>query len=202
MSMDSQSASDRLARLLDELEAQGAAAPSAAEPEKPPGTPTVQDTAAVQGAAAAPGASAPPVSGMSSLLGGLVSDPAVLSSVLPTLLAAFSGNGGGSRQTASSAASGTSQAVSAPSGRPSDTPRSVPLDRHTALLSAVKPYLGERRQATADTVLRLCRLWDALNRAGITPAMLEGGLAGLLGGKPTSPAGAGDAAVSDGQRGG
>ena len=53
-----------------------------------------------------------------------------------------------------------------------------PTDRHTALLCAVKPYLGERRQATADTVIRLCRLWDALSRAGLSTAVLNG----LLGG--------------------
>ena len=55
-----------------------------------------------------------------------------------------------------------------------------PVDRHTALLCAIKPYLGERRQATAETVLRLCRLWDALSRAGLSPAML-GGLLGASG---------------------
>ena len=55
-----------------------------------------------------------------------------------------------------------------------------PTDRHTALLCAIKPYLGERRQATAETVLRLCRLWDALSRAGLSSALL-GGLLGSSG---------------------
>ena len=54
------------------------------------------------------------------------------------------------------------------------------MDRHTALLCAIKPYLGERRQATAETVLRLCRLWDALSRAGLSSALL-GGLMGSSG---------------------
>ena len=57
-----------------------------------------------------------------------------------------------------------------------------PTDRHTALLCAVKPYLGERRQATAETVIRLCRLWDALSRAGLSTAVLNG----LLGGSAPS----------------
>ena len=55
-----------------------------------------------------------------------------------------------------------------------------PMDRHTALLCAIKPYLGERRQATAETVLRLCRLWDALSRAGLSSSLL-GGLLGSAG---------------------
>lgn len=51
------------------------------------------------------------------------------------------------------------------------------LDRHTALLCAVKPYLGAERQNTADTLIRLCRVWDALERSGIS-------LTGLLGAIP------------------
>ena len=48
------------------------------------------------------------------------------------------------------------------------------LDRHTALLCALKPYLSPHRRDTADTVIRLCRVWDALEKSGIS-------LAGLLG---------------------
>ena len=48
------------------------------------------------------------------------------------------------------------------------------IDRHTALLCALKPYLSPHRRDTAETVLRLCRIWDALERSGIS-------LTGLLG---------------------
>ena len=83
-----------------------------------------------------------------------------LVSLLPTILSALPQGGG------------------APAGRVSSGAKGHPPDRHTALLCAVKPYLGERRQATADTVIRLCRLWDALSRAGLSTAVLNG----LLGG--------------------
>ncbi len=109
-----------------------------------------------------PTAQAPPASGLASLLGGLAADPAVLTSVLPAMLSAF---GGGS--------SSKGEPASLSSERP------LPPDRHTALICAVKPYLGERRQATADTVLKLCRIWDALNRAGLSPAVLGKLLGGM-----------------------
>lgn len=48
------------------------------------------------------------------------------------------------------------------------------IDRHTALLCALKPYLSPHRRETAETVLRLCKVWDALERSGIS-------LTGLLG---------------------
>ena len=82
-----------------------------------------------------------------------------LVSLLPTILSALPQGGG-------------------PQGGGSSGAKGHPPDRHTALLCAVKPYLGERRQATADTVIRLCRLWDALSRAGLSTAVLNG----LLGG--------------------
>ena len=53
------------------------------------------------------------------------------------------------------------------------------IDRHTALLCAVKPYLSPERQSAADTVIRLCRVWDALERSGIS-------LSGLLGSIPVT----------------
>lgn len=87
-----------------------------------------------------------------------------LVSLLPTILSAFPQGGG--PQGGGPQGGGTSGA------------KGHPPDRHTALLCAVKPYLGERRQATADTVIRLCRLWDALSRAGLSTAVLNG----LLGG--------------------
>ncbi len=118
-------------------------------------------------ASASPSPEAPPAptSAGGSPLGGLGLDPNLLTSVLPSLLSALPKGTG--------------------AGKPTASPSSAPLDRHTALLCAVKPYLGARRQATAETVLRLCRIWDALNRAGISPAVLGnllGGAASALSG--------------------
>lgn len=91
-------------------------------------------------------------------LGSLLTSPAMLS-VLPTLaenvaplLGALSGGVG------------------------SSATRPHTVDRHTALLCAVKPYLSPRRQEAAETVIRLCRIWDALERSGIS---LSGLLSGL-----------------------
>lgn len=53
------------------------------------------------------------------------------------------------------------------------------VDRHTALLCAVKPYLSPTRREAAETVIRLCRVWDALDRAGIPLTGLLSGLGGL-----------------------
>ena len=77
-----------------------------------------------------------------------------------------------------------------PQGGGSSGAKGHPPDRHTALLCAVKPYLGERRQATADTVIRLCRLWDALSRAGLSTAVLNGLLGG--GAPPSQESGSGE----------
>ncbi len=110
-----------------------------------------------------------PAEGLGGILGGLAANPALLSSILPALLSALPSGGG----------QGASAPVLPEGNTPAPAPKPSPSsDRHTALLCAVKPYLGARRQATAETVLRLCRVWDALNRAGITPSMLSG----LLGG--------------------
>ena len=51
----------------------------------------------------------------------------------------------------------------------------------TALLCAVKPYLSPQRREAAETVIRICRIWDALERSGIS-------LTGLLGGGGAVPA--------------
>ncbi len=101
----------------------------------------------------------PPTTGGGGL-GTLLSNPALLTA-LPTLaenlaplLGALSG-GVGSAKTAT---------------------RPHTIDRHTALLCAVKPYLSPRRQGAAETVIRLCRIWDALERSGISLSSLLTGL--------------------------
>ncbi len=170
--MDANAASDRLTRILDEVEGLPAPSPAgqSAAASGAPDTPPSH-------AEAAPPTGASPPAGM---------DPALLTSVLPTLLSVFGGLGGGGN---GGRGPGPGAEVN-PSGGASPPPpsgRAPSPDRHTALICALKPYLGERRQATAETVLKLCRLWDALGRAGITPAMLSGLLGGGTGALPAEP---------------
>jgi hypothetical protein len=132
-----------------------------AEAQSPPSSassaPPQQPTAAVN----AP----PPPS--SSPLGALLSDPALLTA-LPSLMENLTpllgslGRGVGSAPNAS---------------------RPHSIDRHTALLCAIKPYLSPHRRETAETVIRLCRIWDALERSGISLT----GLLGSLGGASAPP---------------
>ncbi len=158
-----------LDRLLDEAEQSPAPSgpiPSGGEPPASPPSPSPLPTAG----------DAPPVgempNPMASLLGGLAANPALLSA-LPALLENLGPLLSGLRS-GGAVAGGTA-------------PRAVgghrTLDRHTALLCAVKPYLGAERQAAAETVIRLCRVWDALERSGVS---LPGLLAGL-GGNASSP---------------
>ncbi len=134
-----------------------------AEAQSPP--PPPESTA--QPAAAA-GAAPPPTQGNGNPLGALLSDPALLT-VLPSLMENVTpllgslGRGVGSAPNAS---------------------RPHTADRHTALLCALKPYLSPHRRETAETVIRLCRIWDALERSGISLT----GLLGSLGGAATPPA--------------
>ena len=119
--------------------------------------------------AAAPPPPSPPTGDLSAL-GGLLSNPALLSAI-PTLLGnlapLMSGDGN---------SGGGSSPRSDHGGSP---PHSLPAvrghaDRHTALLCAVKPYLSPARQESAETVIRLCRVWDSLERAGISlPGLLS-----------------------------
>ena len=113
----------------------------------------------------------PPPPGGSSPLGAILSNPALLSA-LPALMENLSpllgslGGGVGSSPHAT---------------------RPHAVDRHTALLCALKPYLSPHRRETAETVIRLCRVWDALEKSGIS-------LSGLLGtaGGSTPPEGRDD----------
>lgn len=161
-----------LERLLDEAESQssppsGIPTPSSAAPtppnaQSPTGTPPPSGMPPPQGAPSSGG----------NPLGSLFANPAVLAA-LPTLmenlsplLGSLGGSGGGS-----------SNAVH---------PHRV--DRHTALLCAVKPYLSPARRDAAETVIRLCRVWDALERSGIS---LSGVLNTLGGAVPTNTEGRG-----------
>jgi hypothetical protein len=95
--------------------------------------------------------------GPPSMPGELLLNPAFLTA-LPSLMENLAPLlGGGSRE------------PSAPTGtRPSPAIHPHRLDRHTALLCAIKPYLSPSRQETAETVIRLCRIWDAVEKSGIS----------------------------------
>lgn len=133
-----------------------AEAPSPPPPAAPPPHPPSDGEASSQ---------APP-----NPLGSLLSDPAVLTA-LPTLMENLSPLLGG---------------LSRGTGSAPNASRPHTVDRHTALLCAIKPYLSPHRQETAETVIRLCRVWDALERSGISLT----GLLGTLGGTVT-PSGEG-----------
>ena len=136
-----------LERLLDEAEGGGEAPALSSQAPPDEGTPP-RDGAGIGGG---------------SPLGGLLSNPALLAA-LPTIMENLSpllGNppGGGDGRA-------HAHAVTRPHG----------VDRHTALLCAIKPYLSPRRQEAAETVIRLCRVWDALEKSGISVGDLLGGL--------------------------
>jgi hypothetical protein len=139
-----------LERLLDEVEAPPAEdSPSSVSPPPP-----TEDTAVVGHRAGTEEGGSP--------LAALLSNPALMSAlpmlienVGPLMGSLTGGRGSG--------------------GAPSST-RPHAVDRHTAPLCAIKPYLSPQRREAAETVIRLCRVWDALERSGIS---LSGLLAGL-----------------------
>jgi hypothetical protein len=127
-----------------------AAAPPAAEPPPTPPPPAGQSS----------GEAPPPPAG--NPLGLLLQNPALLSalpSLMENLSPLLSSLGGGA---------GTSPNATRPHS----------IDRHTALLCALKPYLSPHRRETAETVLRLCKVWDALERSGISISSLLGSVGG------------------------
>ena len=137
--------------LLERLldEAEAAALPAAEPPPTPP-PPAGQSSGEVP---------SPPAGNP---LGLLLQNPALLSalpSLMENLSPLLSSLGGGA---------GTSPNATRPHS----------IDRHTALLCALKPYLSPHRRETAETVLRLCKVWDALERSGISISSLLGAVGG------------------------
>jgi hypothetical protein len=147
-----------LERLLDEAE--NAARPATGSPptsDSPPiPPPATGDT---------PADIPPPPAG--NPLGLLLQNPALLSA-LPSLM-----------ENLSPLLSGLGRGT----GSSPNAARPHAIDRHTALLCAIKPYLSPHRRETAETVIRLCKVWDALERSGISLT----GLLGSVGGAPTPP---------------
>ena len=116
-------------------------------------------------APSAPTSAAASASADASPLGALFSNPALMTA-LPTLMRELGpmlsglggkGDGGG----------GLASLKLLQGGHP---------DRHTALLCAIKPYLGRERQEAAEQMIRLCRIWTALQGVGgsLTPPRKEG----------------------------
>ena len=101
-----------------------------------------------------PVAAAPSSPDLSGLLGGLMSNPAMLSKLpelmgtLGPLLGGLGGLGGGKPR----------------SGGGSPHHGGLHLDRHTALLCAVKPYLCAERQQMAEYLIGLCKMGDVLQK--------------------------------------
>ena len=143
-----------LNRLLDRLmtEAEAEASPPASPPLSPSPPPT-GDTASGDTASGGTDESPTPHP-----LGLLAQNPALLSAI-PTLMENLSPLLAGLKTGVGSAPNAT---------------RPHSIDRHTALLCALKPYLSPHRRDTAETVLRLCRIWDALERSGISLTGLPG----------------------------
>lgn len=151
-----------LNRLLDEAEGSASAeGEPVTEPAVPGGMPTAASAEASSGSS--PGAGNSP--------GGLLANPALLAALpalaenLGPLMGSLSG------------------ALSRGTGGTSTAGRSHHADRHTALLCAIKPYLSDRRRDAAETVIRLCRVWDALEKSGVSLSGLLGGMGG--GGAPS-----------------
>ena len=107
----------------------------------------------------------PPMGG--SPLGMLFQNPALLSA-LPTLM-----------ENLSPLLSGLSSGA----GHSPRATRPHSIDRHTALLCALKPYLSAHRRDTAETVIRLCRVWEALEKSGISLTGILGSVGGVASGE-------------------
>lgn len=82
------------------------------------------------------------------LLSGILSNPAIMQN-LPQLM-------GGLGKILGNASGGQSSHI----------------DRHTALLCAIKPYLSRDRQVAAEHMITFCRMWSTLEGMGISPSTL------------------------------
>ena len=109
----------------------------------------------------APPTATPPFVG-GSPLGMLLQNPAILSA-LPTLM-----------ENLSPLLAGLGRGV----GSSPHATRPHSIDRHTALLCALKPYLSAHRRDTAETIIRLCKVWDALEKSGISLSGILGSVGG------------------------
>lgn len=115
-----------------------------------PAASDIPPTEAVGNRTEAPSGEAP----LNSLLNGLAANPALLSAI-PQLLKGFGGLAAGGGE-----------------GKPSAAESPV-IDRHTALLCALKPYLGSSRQQAAEYLINLCRVWGTLQGMGLNlPALI------------------------------
>lgn len=113
------------------------------------------------------------------LLGGLLSNPALLSA-LPQLIKGLGGLSTSSAVAASAPASPAAK-VSDTDQKPEAAPtqtlpvsvsRAGSAQHHTALLCALKPYLGSDRRQAVEYMINLCRVWDTLQGMGISLPML------------------------------
>lgn len=142
---------DLLDRLIRKAQEEVPSTPT----DTPPSTPVSTDTKA----------STPVGNGV---LGGLLSNPAMLSA-LPQLMSSLGPllSSGGQKTQALPTGGG-----STPKGTPTPPKTAIPIDRHTALLCAIKPYLGRERQQAAEQMINLCRVWSTLQGMGISLPML------------------------------
>lgn len=145
---------DLLDRLISQAEAQGATPPT--------------ETKAAETAAA------PVSSGSSGGLEGILGNPALLTA-LPQLMKALGG-------LQAHAPTGEVKALAEAKGTGDKVTRAIPIDRHTALLCALKPYLSSERRQAAEQLISLCRVWGTLQGMGIS-------LPALLGSPPTEARG-------------
>ena len=114
-----------------------------------------------------PPAQSSPLNG---ILGGLLANPTLLQA-LPQLMSGLGQlTGGGHRS--------SSEGGEQPSDGPSPPKRAPTVDRHIALLCALKPYLSRDRQKAADDMINLCRVWSTLQSIGVTLPWLTSSLTG------------------------
>lgn len=154
---------DTLERILREVETLREAEDAPRSPPPAEGEGSTFDDAppSAAGARGFPSGSTPPEGNpLGALLGGLASNPALLTAI-PTLMENLGPllGGGGIGKNGGRGKGGSSKLSS-------HSP-----DRHTALLCAVKPYLGRERQEAAEKIIRLCRAWDALQKSGMTDVL-------------------------------